>query len=94
MPGDFGGEQRFLFGFGVDLGVAVGGGEVGMAEPPADDVDLDAGFEDVDGGGVPAVVRAGVARAGLRLGGRSRGRASSHLVRRDRWDRDLVRVQP
>jgi hypothetical protein len=50
--GGFGHEQRFLFGFGVDLGVAVGRREVGVAEPAADDVDLDAGFEEVDGGGV------------------------------------------
>ena len=54
----FGHEQGCLFGFGVDLGVAVGGGEVGVSEPAADDVDLDACFEKVDGGGVPEGVRA------------------------------------
>ena len=49
----FGAAQRFDLGFGVDLGVAVGGGQVGVPEPAADDVDLDAGFEQVDGRGVP-----------------------------------------
>ena len=51
-PRWFGHEPGGLFGFGVDLGVAVGGGEVGVSEPAADDVDLDLGFEEVHGGGV------------------------------------------
>ena len=51
-------QKRCVLGFGVDLGVAVGGGQVGVSEPAADDVDLDAGFEEVDGGGVPEGVRA------------------------------------
>ena len=55
----FGGFRRAsIFALGVDLGVAVGGGEIGVTEPAADDVDLDAGLEEVDGGGVPEEVRA------------------------------------
>ena len=67
----FGVAQGLDLGFGVDLGVAVGRGEVGVAEPAADDVDLDAGLEQVDGGGVAEDVRAD--RAG-RCGGRRGGR--------------------
>jgi hypothetical protein len=61
----FGSQERLLLGLGVDLGVAVGGGEVGVGggevgvpEPAADHVDLDAGLEQVHGGGVPEDVRA------------------------------------
>ncbi len=44
--------EGFEFGLGADLGVAVGGGEIGVAEPTADYVDLDSGFEEMHGGGV------------------------------------------
>ena len=48
--------QRGDLGAGVDLGVAVGGGQVGVAEPAADHVDLDPGFEEVNSGGVAECV--------------------------------------
>jgi hypothetical protein len=54
----FGGLQGCQLGLGVDLGVAVGRGQVGVSEPASDHVDFDAGFEQVDGGGVPEGVRA------------------------------------
>src|SRR5690625_4898422 len=44
----FGVTQRLEFGVGVDLGVAISGGEVSVPEPAADHVDFDSGLEQVD----------------------------------------------
>ncbi len=51
-------QECLLLGFGVDLGVVVGGGDVCVPEPPTDDVDLDAGLEEVHRRGVSEGVRA------------------------------------
>ena len=53
-PAELGGSaaRRGLLGPGVDFGVSVGRGETCMAQPPSDDVDLDAGLHKVNGSGV------------------------------------------
>ncbi len=53
------GFDGFAFGVEVDFGVDVGGAEVDVAEPGADDVDVDAGVEEVNGGGVALTRRGG-----------------------------------
>ncbi len=51
------GFDGLAFSVEVDFGVDVGGAEVDVAEPGADDVDVDAGVEEVNGGGVADRVR-------------------------------------
>jgi hypothetical protein len=49
--------QSGLLGAESNLGVAIGGFQACVAEPGANDIHLDAGFEKVHGGGVPPHVR-------------------------------------
>jgi len=51
--GRLGVAECFDLRFGLDLGVSVCRGEVGVPEPAADDVHLDAGLQQMDCGGVP-----------------------------------------
>lgn len=60
------GAQRRLLGPNRDLRVAVGRLQVGVTEPGADDVRLNAGFEKMDGGGVAKDVRCDPAPADSR----------------------------